>query len=99
MNPSYSLEGLMLKLKLQYFGHLMRRADSLEKTLMLGEIEGRRKGRQRMRWLDGITNMFMFMDMNLGRFWEMVGDRKSLECCHAWGLKEVRHDLATEQRQ
>ena len=65
INPEYSLEGLMLKLKLQYFGHLMGRADSLEKTLMLGKTEGRRRrGKQRMRWLDGITN---FMDMNLNK--------------------------------
>ena len=69
-NPEYSLEGLMLKLKLQYFGHLMQRADSLEKTLMLGKIEGkRRRGQQRMRWLDGITNS---RDMNLNKF---LGDR------------------------
>ena len=61
-------------------------------------VSRRRSGRQRMRWLDGITNMFMFVDMNLGKRWEMVGDRKSLECCHAWGRKEVRHDLATEQQ-
>ena len=64
----------MLKLKFQYFGHLMQTADSLEKTLVLGKIEGRRRGQQRMRWLDGITDA---MDMNLGKFWEMVGDRKA----------------------
>ena len=94
INPEYSLEGLILKLKFQYFGHLMQRANSLEKTLMLGKMEGRRRGQKRIRWLDGIIKLNGYM--SLSKLWEIVKDRE-VWCAAVHGSQKVRHNLATEQ--
>ena len=95
INPEYSLKGLMLRLKLQHFGHLMRRAISFEKTLKLGKIEGKRRGQQRIRQLDGITKS---VDMNLSKLQETVEDRGGL-LLQSMGSQKVRHDLVSEQQQ
>ena len=95
INPEYSVEGLLLKLKLQYFGYLMQRADSLEKILMLGKFEGKKRREwQRMRWWDGVTDS---TDISLSKLREIAKEQGRLACCSSWIAK--RHDLATEQQQ